>query len=428
MAALAPSGGKLLGRVTRRRVPVAVTFVVVATGMAFSLLWSPLVDHHSAWIVPGDIWGAYRSSHFIGWGDLGGIYAAGTGLITFPAILLVLAPISMVTGFFGMSESFPFTLAHPSSWLVLGPVEIVLSCSALFACDALAERLGLSVTRRAVLGVAEGVVVWDVSAYWGHPEDAVAVALALYALVLAWDGRWCGAAWLFGLAMATQPVVLLMVPVFIVLAGRRRLVPFVGRAVIPSVALLAVPLMAEFHTTVHALVDQPNFPNIDHLTPWTRFAPHLGGSGKFVAVAAGPGRIVALALAAALGWAARRWRWRLDTLVWVAAVSLALRCVTESVMVSFYVWPALALGLVAVASQPSRLRMVGGGIAAIIVTVGSNSHLAEWPWWILVNGGIAVLLFAGVPSRDPQFVPIEIDTGDVPEARADMHVLVGAGA
>ncbi|HUI05347.1 MAG TPA: hypothetical protein VLZ77_17555 [Acidimicrobiales bacterium] len=406
--------------------PLAGAVLVVITGMAFCLLWSPLVDHHSGWIVPGDIWGAYRSAHFIGWGDLGGIYAAGTALITFPAILLALAPVSIVTGFFGMSESIPFNLPHPSSWLVLGPVEILLSCSALFACDALAERLGIGMARRTVLGLAEGVVVWDVSAYWGHPEDAVAVALALYAFLFAWDGRWCGAAWLFGLGVATQPVVLLMLPVYFVMADRRSLVPFMVRVLVPSVALLAVPLLAEFHTTVHSLVDQPNFPNIDHLTPWTRFAPRLGGSGKDMAVAAGPGRIVAISAAAALGWTARRWRARPDALVWVAAVALALRCLTESVMVSFYVWPALAVGLLAVMIQPSRLRVAGAVVVTVIVTFGSNSHLSEWPWWLLVNGGIVILLVAGVPSRVPQFVPIDIGTGDVPEARAELEALTGA--
>ena len=41
---------------------------------------------------------------------------------------------------------------------------------------------------------------------WGHPEDAVAVGFALYALVFALDGRWTGAGWLFGAALATQPL------------------------------------------------------------------------------------------------------------------------------------------------------------------------------------------------------------------------------
>ena len=79
-----------------------------------------------------------------------------------------------------------------------------------------------------------------------------------------------------------------------------------------------------------------------------------------LAVAAGPGRVVALLAACLLGWWARRWRQRPDLLVWAAAIALALRCLTESVMDSYYVWPTLALGLVLVgrngAVAPSRRR------------------------------------------------------------------------
>ena len=92
-------------------------------------------------------------------------------------------------------------------------------------------------------------------------------------LVLALDGRWIGVGWLFGAAVATQPVVVLMLPVLLALAGRSRVLPLLVRASLPSVLLLATPLAAEFHATVRALVDQPNFPNIDHRTPWTSFAP-----------------------------------------------------------------------------------------------------------------------------------------------------------
>ena len=54
-----------------------------------------------------------------------------------------------------------------------------------------------------------------------------------------------------------------------------------------------------------------------------------------------------------------------------AAFALALRCFTESVMVSFYVWPALAVGLVVVvrgiADGAGSLALVAG--LAIAVTV-----------------------------------------------------------
>jgi hypothetical protein len=273
--------------------------------------------------------------------------------------------------------------------------------------------------------VAEGVVVWNISAIWGHPEDAVAVALAIYALVLALDGRWVGTGWLFGAAVATQPVVVLMLPVILALAGRSRALSLLVRTSLPSVLLLATPLVAEFHVTVRALVDQPNFPNIDHRTPWTSFAPSLGGSGERLSVAAGPGRIVALVLACATGWVSRRWRDRPDMIVLAVAFTLALRCFTESVMVSFYVWPVLAVGLVVV-MRGSPWRWAIGIAAAVGVTVCSDSHLGEWAWWGIVNGGIAVLLATGIPSRLRRPLPITTTVADVAPARDDPPVLVGA--
>ncbi len=416
---------RLPSRLRRRSWPLAVTALSLATGMLYCFLWAPVVRHTHVWVVPWDIWGAFRSAQFIGWGDLGNVYGAGTGLVTFPGILLLFLPVAFIAGAFGMTESFPFNLPHPTAWLALGPYEILISCSALFACDALAERLGVARGRRRLLCVAEAVVLWNISVIWGHPEDAVAVALAIYALVLALDGRWIGVGWLFGAAVATQPVVVLMLPVLLALAGRSRVLPLLVRASLPSVLLLATPLAAEFHATVRALVDQPNFPNIDHRTPWTSFAPRLGGSGEGLTVAAGPGRVVAVALACVTGWKARRWRDRPEMIVLAAAFTLGLRCFTESVMVSFYVWPVLAVGLVVV-MRGSSWRWAIAIAAAVGVTVCADSHLGEWAWWGIVNGGIVGLLMTGIPSRRRRPLPIPTTVADAAPARDHPPVLVGS--
>src|ERR1700722_18474078 len=177
--------GGVLARMHRRSWPIVVTLFSVVTGMAYCLVWGSALNHSPGWRISGDIWGTFRSSQFIGWGDLGNVYGDDTGLVTLPGILILFAPIAMLAGVFNMTESFPFTLPHPTAWLVLGPYEILISCAALFACDALAERLGVGRGRRGILCIAEGIVLWNVSVIWGHPEDAVAVALALYAVVLA---------------------------------------------------------------------------------------------------------------------------------------------------------------------------------------------------------------------------------------------------
>jgi hypothetical protein len=419
------SGRGFTGRVRRRSWPIAVTVLSLATGMAYGLLWAPLVRHTQTWLAPGDIWGAYRSAAFIGWGDLGNIYGGDTGLVTFPGILLLFTPVAMLTGAFGMTQSFPFYLPHPTAWLVLGPYEILMSCAALFAFDALAERLGVGRGRRGLLCVAEGVVLWNVSVMWGHPEDAVAVALAAYALVLALDGRWSGTGWLFGAAIATQPVVLLVLPVVLAVAGKQRALPLLVRASLPSMLLLATPLVAEFHLTAHSLVAQPNFPNVDHRTPWTALAPRLGGSGQGLKVAAGPGRLVAVILACAVGWWSRRWRDRPEMIVLAVAFTLALRCFTESVMVAFYVWPALAIALVVVL-RATTWRWIAGVLIAVAVTVCSDFRLGEWAWWGSVSGGIVLVLGAGIPSRLRRPMPITTNVAETTPVRDHPPALVGA--
>ena len=418
---------RALRRVRVRTWPTIVTGLVLTTGMAYCLLWGPVVRHVHSWVFSGDIWGAYRSAHYIAWGDLGSVYAAGTGLVTFPGILLLFAPIAALTGHLGLTESFPYYVPHPTAWLVLGPYEMLLGCAVLFAGDALAERLGVSRSRRALMCVAQGVVLWPVIVFWGHPEDPLAVALAVYALVLALDDRWTGAGWLFGAAVATQPLVLLMLPVVMARAGASRVRGLVTRTLAPGALLIATPLLAQFHTTWHALVDQPNYPGVDHATPWTFLAPRLNGVGPGIAVAGGPGRIVAVVGAGVIGVWACRFRHRPDQLVWAAALALAMRCFTESVMDAYYVWPALALVLVVAARAPSRLMAVTIAVA-VWVTVCSEFRLGEWPWWVLVIGGIGVALVASMPgnrrSRRVAEVPIPLSTAGDDAAQDRIHSLV----
>jgi hypothetical protein len=412
-------------RLRRRGWPLGVTLAFVLTGMAYSLFWAPVVRHHPYWIDPGDIWATYRDAHYVGWGYLGGIYGAGAGLVTFPGILLALAPVAMLTGAFSMTESFPKFLIHPAAWLVLGPYEMLLSCIVLFASDALAERLGVGRGRRIVLCLAEAAVLWNVSVWWGHPEDAVAVGFAIYALVFALNGRWTGAGWLFGAAMATQPLVLLMLPVMLALVGRRQVVGFVVRSLSPAVLLLVTPLISQFHATVHAVLDQPNYPGVDHATPWTALAPVLSGKGHDLTVAAGPGRVVALILACGLGWWARRWRHQPELIVWAAAIALALRCLTESVMVGFYVWPPLALGLV-VAAHAGRWRLAAGCVVACFTSVAAQWHLTWLPWWAIVATGIVAMVAVGARGGHRSITADTCDASVASRGREPPAVLVGA--
>jgi hypothetical protein len=84
-------------RFKRRQIPTAVAALGLVLGMAYTLFWGPVVRHRSVWITPPDFWATYRAAHYVGWGDLGGVYAAHAGLVTFPGILVLLAPVAMLT-------------------------------------------------------------------------------------------------------------------------------------------------------------------------------------------------------------------------------------------------------------------------------------------------------------------------------------------
>jgi hypothetical protein len=246
----------------------------------------------------------------------------------------------------------------------------------------------------------------------------VAVGLLLYAILALADSKGARSAWLAGAAVAVQPLVLLAFPLLAAVVEPRRLIGYVTRAATPAAVLLAVAAAANWQATIHAVTSQPNSPSIDHPTPWIYLAPHLP-QGQ---IAAGPARIAAIV--AACGCAlvvARRWRaarvpmagrWgpgALTELLWWTAVALALRSAFEPVMVSYYLWPPLAVALAAAASDWSRLLPVG--CTAVGLTFFSQVQWHNpWSWWTPMVAGLALALFFARPrSRGtwsaPQVLP-----------------------
>ena len=419
----------IVDHLRRRTVPIVVSIVVVGLGLAYVFRWGSVVRHTpSLWITPVDLSGIYRSSSALAHGHFSAIYRGLSGFLALPGFLVLLAPLGALSGMFHTTfvaisqhhhpvtrlqffESHTSTIfdsgtinskngsitysVQPQWFAFVDPYVLVLSCTALFACDALAERLEVPRARRAVLCVVQGVVLWPVIVLWGHPEDAVAVALTVYALWFALDRRFGWAGWLFGAAVAVQPLVIVVFPILLVLGGRTRVVGFVVRGVVPAAAVTVGPLVAAFHSTIHHVVTQPGLPDLkgNHQTPWTFLAPKLGGKGSLTTIGGGPTRAVALALAAALGWWARRWRDRPEMFIWAAALALMLRAYTESVMTAYYVWPVLAVGLV-VAARGSRLRFSLSIALALGVTIVAQFQIELFAWWIAVVGGATALLVA----------------------------------
>ena len=450
---LADRGG-VLARVGRRMGPISVSTVFVVLGLLYCFRWGSVVQHiPSLWLFPGDLWGTYVSASDAAHGHLGSIYGSGFALQGPPGILVVLAPLGALSG--GLHTLFlqilttnhqlpaypqvhvapalvggrpayltnvGYFVVHPQWLLLVLPYALILSCIALFAFDALAERLQVSQPRRTVLCIAEAVLLWNMTVIWGHPEDAIAVALAVYAVVFILDGRFVGAGWLFGAAVAMQPLVLLMLPVLLAMAGRQRILGLVIRSALPSVVLTAPPLIANFHATYRALVDQPYLLILDHQTPWTALAPRLGGHGSTLVVAGGPARLLAIVIAVGLGfWVARYWRERPELVAVACVVALALRCYTESVLVAYYPWAALAVGLV-VAARCSHWRFGVAVALAVATTAAGQQQLSWFTWWAAQMVGLTGLLIVAAQPK-----PVALPTPTPKPAVARTATRGGAG-
>ncbi len=413
--------------------------------MAYMLGWAPIVEHRTGWVTGGDLWGIWRGAHYVGWGFLGGVYDPSTGVIAFPGMEVILAPLAMASGALHLTESFPpFWTSHPTAALILQPIELVLASTVIFAADAMARRLNVAQRRRIWLCVVVAVVTWPTAALWGHAEDCLAVTLAIYAMIAALNGRWKACGWLFGFAIALQPLAALVVPLFVGASPGGQRVLLLLRSSVISVALVAVAFASDASDTFRALVKQPTPPAVNHATPWASLTPRIpvqlpsklnNTSVRFhnghwiehsvhpsaqalVLVSGGAGRSIDVVLALLIGFFVWRRPQSSERLIWLAALVLASRCFFEAVMTPYYLAAPLVLALV-LASRQEGKRFGAAVVIALELLVFSYFHLNPWAWWLPVVAGLGVILALGYPGHeytectDPEISDVMgIDAGD----------------
>ncbi len=418
-----PSSRRL--RLADHRWPAIVAAVFVVVGMGYMFGWAPIVEHRTGWITGGDLWGIWRGAHYVGWGSLGSVYDPSTGVIAFPGMEVLLAPLAMASGPLHLSESFPpFWTPHPTVALIVQPIELVLASTLIFAADAMARRLEVAQRHRIWLCLVVATIAWPTAALWGHAEDCLAATLALYAMIAAVDGRWKACGWLFGLAIAFQPLAALVVPLFVGASPTGQRLFLVARSVVISAVLVVLAFASDASDTFRALVKQPTPPSVNHATPWASLAPrvpvhlpsklnntslvfHTGHWKEHIAhpsaravvlVSGGAGRSIDVALALLIGVVVWRRPQSAERLIWLAAMVLASRCFFEAVMTPYYVVPPLVLTLV-LASHRGARRLGAASLIALELLVFSYFHLNPWAWWLPIIVGLTVLLGLGYPSR-----------------------------
>ncbi len=417
-------------------------FVIVAIGMAYSLLWNRLLYHSTNWATPGDLWGTFRAAQYVTWGGLGQIYNNPASFQTFPAIAILLAPVAKIAGIFHLSESFPVAVPQPTTWWLLDPVQLALGATLLLPLEKLARLFNVVSRRRMGLLVVETALIWPSVAVWGHPEDALSLTLALYGLIAAIDSAWVRVGLFFGLAIVVQPLVLLLVPLVVAFVPVRFWPVLALEMIVPSVVVLLPPLIQEWGPTTRILLKQPNFVGPNHSTPWVSLAPTIDparnrlvpvlkhvklANGQFRSlevmvkvhtqpvVAAGPGRILAVGIACLIGVLVKVRKPSWPQVIWLAALALSLRCVFEPVMVPYYLLPGLALALVT-ASLGRAPRFALACIAAAVCTWLSYFHFSPWDYYL----GMTVPLVAALAAAWPKSLVStsssagELDAMDIP--------------
>ena len=408
-------------RLKRRMFPLLASMGLLLVGM-FTTTLGPTWTGKAEWALPYDLWGTLIATVRLAGGNVGGLYTQPTGLVSLPGAAVILLPCAAVIAATGLSLQIPGPHnLHPPVWLLAGPYEIALCCVTLFAADALAEQLGVTKWKRGLLAAASAVALWNVSARWGHPEDAVAVGLLLYAVLALSRSRTVLAGWLAGAAICVQPLVLLALPMLLAVLPWRRMPAFLVRSALPSAVLLGAAALANWHATYTSVTSQPNSPVINHPTVWTSLAPHMSNTN----VAAGPARLATIVLACCCALAVRR-RWLaqaeaaeggwwppslLADVLWWAALALALRSFFEPVMVSYYPWPVLAVALIPAATL-RWIRLVAACVVAGGVTAAAQgpSH-SVWIWWVPLVVGLAGLLALSrprtvrAPARSAELTP-----------------------
>jgi hypothetical protein len=397
----------MLDKLKRRIFPLLASVGLLLVGM-FTTTLGPTWTGKAEWALPYDLWGTLIATVRLVHGNVGGLYTQPTGLVSLPGAAVILLPGAAVIAAAGLSLQIPGPHnLHPPVWLLAGPYEIALCCVTLFAADALAEQLGVTKWKRGLLAAASAVALWNVSARWGHPEDAVAVGLLLYAVLALSRSRTAQAGWLAGAAVCVQPLVLLALPMLLAPLPWRRMPAFLVRSALPSAVLLGAAALANWHATYTSVTSQPNSPVINHPTAWTSLAPHMSNTN----VAAGPARLATIVLACGCALAVRR-RWLaqaetaeggswppslLADVLWWAALALALRSFFEPVMVSYYPWPVLAVALIPAATLGWIRLVAASAVAGGLTAAAQGSSHSVWVWWVPLVVGLAGMLALSRP-------------------------------
>ncbi len=211
-----------------------------------------------------------------------------------------------------------------------------------------------------------------------HPQDLLAIGLALAALASACRGRWVGAGILVALAVLSQQFALLVAAPLLVLAPGKHRISYAGAALTTG-ALVVLPLLAmSGSNALRAATLGSQDQSAPSGTGTILWEWHLYTGALGVFITRGAPIIVSLAVA---WWASRRLgptALKPAALISVVAFSVGLRLLFEVRLFGYY-YMALAVSLVLVDIVGGRIRnsLVAWLVAVSLVSVVPRSDALE---------------------------------------------------
>jgi hypothetical protein len=391
---------RLSSWIDARSIPFMVTMFLAVAGSAYSLFWSALAHH--GWHSYSDLWNSAGLALSLGHGHWTAVYAPSSQLDAPPGFEYLLAPVMVVGHGLGLGTTLAEGNGFKAFGLILVAVATVMGGSVLFALDAVARSWEYSEAKRLALSAVAGLGVVSAAAFWGHPEDCIALALVLWAALAVERRGTAGlvrAGWLLGIAVACQPLALLAVTPVVARFGWRGLRVVLWRLALPSAVVLLPELVTSTARTLHAVVEQPYFPPGESSTPFSHLARYLG-HGMY---SGGTLRLVATALAVVLGWVACRRRHDLPTVLFVMALAFTLRVVFESELLGFYFSPVVAICLLLTMRQSWSRFELAAVLSLVSLVLGNRRQHAITLWWpaiMLTTMAMVALAYAAVARGD----------------------------
>lgn len=390
------------------RATIVLTLILITGALAWTMWLNPLIKHASGWIISGDSWSPLAAGRYVSAGAYPYVYEPDGTWVAGPLLPVLLAPIAAIQdalkltsrvtsgipvsaerGLIGVTD-----VRYPSVWVVYASYTMVLSGIFLVAArgavwDLLARNDSSDPGRlpSAVQVVLTALGLSVAVAYWMHAEDVLGLAMLLFGLRAMWKGRWTATAVFGGLAIGFKQWTVLPALLMVARVPRsdRRKALLVGLG-IPGV-LYGIPLVAAPGSTTTALMRAQSTPWLGHAAPWIT-DPTIR---RFVA--ATPGRVAWLAVAVGLAWFVRT-RDEPEAVLAAAALILAARLATESVVYSYYLFGVITfIALLEVVQRRSVLHTTIAGAAALAWFWVPPPRV--W-WWFVELALLSVLVWPAV--------------------------------